>query len=485
MKIVKSLSALTAAAMVLSLGAVSAMADDSAAATTEPTTTGGLISPNPAADSESGAEATADTGIKAGVAVCVVNASVVNADVNSIYASALSLQKGTDWGIQPKVVLTVKKNAASAETEGQTPEKRDFDSYTWEEETETIEILIPLEKWALTSAPEYVKKEGVTAATSKHITDAGTYTYTADFDQTIAERFLDSDEYENVFISEDIPSTLTYTVKVTEKNPAELNVLNGVNNNIFNDFSTDGPEYVIDNGSTTTFVADAAHVTSQIRSVADDVKMVVVREDGADKVIFSGAMKDGQYPTEAEVTEAIKVLAAVNTDKASDTAVAAMKEFMGESKGSYEVVSFQDHVDDFGFNVQVKVKTDLRGSVGLCWYNNKTGKIEVVNSKVTVDPAGYATFTTDHCSDFFLTSSTIILAAGEGTSDSTEDVSAPESSSETESVESSEASSVEESSSEATPEVPVTNPSTGNAPVALLAIPVAIAAAAIVINKRK
>lgn len=191
--------------------------------------------------------------------------------------------------------------------------------------------------------------------------------------------------------------------------------------------------------------------------------------------------KLGTSQVEAEIKKATDAVASM-TKTTNETAAKDLLKKVGDANKGVELTSLnfngKNHVN-FAFPVTVTANLGLaKGTVTapaktFLYYMDTAKKTAVAVSvgEVLTDVDGISTFTLTHASDYFVSTKAINLsdpALGEGVTETSAVI--------TDAV----------TSAPVVTEVtaPATNPSTGNAPIALLLIPAAIAAA-IVIAKRK
>lgn len=231
----------------------------------------------------------------------------------------------------------------------------------------------------------------------------------------------------------------------------------------------------ITGGSTSPITLDPAFVegfgkvgiTIAMDKISDEMRLAI--------------KKLGTSEVAAEIKKATDAVASM-TKTTNETAAKDLLKKVGDANKGVELTSLnfngKNHVN-FAFPVTVTANLGLaKGTVTapaktFLYYMDTTKKTAVAVSvgEVLTDVDGISTFTLTHASDYFVSTKAINLsdpALGEGVTETSAVI--------TDAV----------TSAPVVTEVtaPATNPSTGNAPIALLLIPAAIAAA-IVIAKRK
>ena len=117
----------------------------------------------------------------------------------------------------------------------------------------------------------------------------------------------------------------------------------------------------------------------------------------------------------AEIKKAADAIATVNTTKISEKAKKKIEEVKKSLSADAKImpINFTVHAE-FAFPVEVSISVDKSaypaGTYYLYYYNEETGKVEDCG-EVTVDANGVATFTISHCSDYFISSKKIDVAA--------------------------------------------------------------------------
>lgn len=227
-------------------------------------------------------------------------------------------------------------------------------------------------------------------------------------------------------------------------------------------------------GSVETFTADYDTFAGKVS--ADYITAGQVQDKDGNVTLKIEISSDKVVTPEA-VEAAVKAAKTIGTKDNAD-AKAALEKIFEEKKaadekfeGIYSAFSF-DTVADLGMNVKVTVKTDLADGT---YYLYDYADSKLVDSGEVKVAAGLATLELTKTSNYYATNVKLDLAAGEGQDESEEVITTTEAPAEVTTTEA-EATSATEATS---------NPTTGNAPIALALIPVAIAAAAIVAKKAK